>query len=108
MSRRRPLTPGKALAQGLQYLTLIVASVLVLLPLWSLVIRALGWYPGTRDNPKRFLANDDRLNSMLSDIVADEDRCAASGLFEDDRISRFSGIEEDEEPWHLLVSDYKA
>ncbi len=27
-------------------------------------------------------------------------------VFEDTRISRFSGIEEDEEPWHLLVSDY--
>jgi D-lyxose ketol-isomerase len=29
-------------------------------------------------------------------------------VFEDPRISRFSGIEEDEEPWHLLVSDYKT
>ena len=29
-------------------------------------------------------------------------------LFEDPRISRFSGIEEDEEPWYLLVSDYKT
>ncbi|MEO8757342.1 MAG: D-lyxose/D-mannose family sugar isomerase [Devosia sp.] len=28
-------------------------------------------------------------------------------VFEDPRIARFSGIEEDEEPWHLLVSDYK-
>ncbi len=27
-------------------------------------------------------------------------------VFEDPRISRFSGIEEDEEPLHLLVSDY--
>ena len=27
-------------------------------------------------------------------------------VFEDPRIARFSGIEEDEEPWHLLVSDY--
>jgi D-lyxose ketol-isomerase len=27
-------------------------------------------------------------------------------VFEDPRISRFGGIEEDEEPWHLLVSDY--
>jgi len=27
-------------------------------------------------------------------------------VFEDPRISRFSGIEEDEDPWHLLVSDY--
>ncbi|MHB1111359.1 MAG: D-lyxose/D-mannose family sugar isomerase [Devosia sp.] len=29
-------------------------------------------------------------------------------VFEDPRIARFSGIEEDEEPWHLLVSDYKT
>ena len=29
-------------------------------------------------------------------------------VFEDPKIARFSGIEEDEEPWHLLVSDYKA
>jgi len=28
--------------------------------------------------------------------------------FEDPKISRFGGIEEDEEPWHLLVSDYKT
>jgi D-lyxose ketol-isomerase len=28
-------------------------------------------------------------------------------VFEDPAVSRFSGIEEDEEPWHLLVSDYK-
>jgi D-lyxose ketol-isomerase len=28
-------------------------------------------------------------------------------VFDDPRISRFGGIEEDEEPWHLLVSDYK-
>jgi D-lyxose ketol-isomerase len=27
-------------------------------------------------------------------------------VFDDPRISRFGGIEEDEEPWHLLVSDY--
>jgi D-lyxose ketol-isomerase len=27
-------------------------------------------------------------------------------VFEDPRIARFGGIEEDEEPWHLLVSDY--
>ncbi len=27
-------------------------------------------------------------------------------IFEDARISRFSGIEEDEDPWRLLVSDY--
>ncbi|MHB1101359.1 MAG: D-lyxose/D-mannose family sugar isomerase [Devosia sp.] len=29
-------------------------------------------------------------------------------VFEDPRIARFSGVEEDEEPWHLLVSDYKT
>ncbi len=29
-------------------------------------------------------------------------------VFDDPRIARFGGIEEDEEPWHLLVSDYKA
>jgi D-lyxose ketol-isomerase len=28
-------------------------------------------------------------------------------VFEDPRIARFGGIDEDEEPWHLLVSDYK-
>jgi D-lyxose ketol-isomerase len=33
---------------------------------------------------------------------------ATDNLFDDPRISRFSGIEEDEEPWHLLVSDYKT
>lgn len=27
-------------------------------------------------------------------------------VFEDSAVSRFSGIEEDEDPWHLLVSDY--
>jgi D-lyxose ketol-isomerase len=27
-------------------------------------------------------------------------------VFDDPRVARFSGIEEDEEPWHLLVSDY--
>ncbi len=27
-------------------------------------------------------------------------------IFEDKKVSRFSGIEEDEDPWHLLVSDY--
>jgi multiple sugar transport system permease protein len=36
--RRRPLTPGKAIALGFQYFTLIVASLLVLMPLWSLII----------------------------------------------------------------------
>jgi D-lyxose ketol-isomerase len=29
-------------------------------------------------------------------------------VFDDPRIARFSGIEEDEEPLHLLVSDYKT
>ncbi len=29
------------------------------------VIGSLGWYPETRENPKRFLANYDRLNSLL-------------------------------------------
>jgi D-lyxose ketol-isomerase len=29
-------------------------------------------------------------------------------VFDDPRIARFGGIEEDEEPWHLLVADYKA
>jgi D-lyxose ketol-isomerase len=29
-------------------------------------------------------------------------------VFDDPRIARFGGIEEDEEPWHLLVSDYKT
>lgn len=28
-------------------------------------------------------------------------------VFDDPKIARFGGIEEDEEPWHLLVSDYK-
>jgi D-lyxose ketol-isomerase len=27
-------------------------------------------------------------------------------VFDDPRITRFGGIDEDEEPWHLLVSDY--
>jgi len=31
---------------------------------------------------------------------------ATDNVFEDKRITRFSGIEEDEEPLHLLVSDY--
>jgi D-lyxose ketol-isomerase len=29
-------------------------------------------------------------------------------VFADPKISRFGGIVEDEDPWHLLVSDYKA
>ena len=37
------------------------------------VIGSLGWFPETRANEKRFLANYDRLNSMLAAIVADED-----------------------------------
>ena len=36
--RRRKLTPGKALALAFQYFTLILASLLVLMPLWSLII----------------------------------------------------------------------
>jgi multiple sugar transport system permease protein len=36
--RRRKLTPGKFLALTFQYLTLILASLLVLMPLWSLII----------------------------------------------------------------------
>ncbi len=37
------------------------------------VIGSLGWYPETRANPQRYLANYDRLNSMLGRIVEDED-----------------------------------
>jgi beta-mannosidase len=37
------------------------------------VIGSLHWYPETKANPKRFIANYDRLNSMLGNIVADED-----------------------------------
>jgi D-lyxose ketol-isomerase len=29
-------------------------------------------------------------------------------VFEDPAVSRFGGVEEDEDPWRLLVSDYKA
>jgi D-lyxose ketol-isomerase len=29
-------------------------------------------------------------------------------VFEDPKVSRFGGIDEDEDPWHLLVSDYKT
>jgi D-lyxose ketol-isomerase len=29
-------------------------------------------------------------------------------VFDDPKIARFGGIEEDEEPLHLLVSDYKT
>jgi ABC-type glycerol-3-phosphate transport system permease component len=36
--RRRKLTPGKIAALTFQYFTLILASILVLLPLWSLII----------------------------------------------------------------------
>lgn len=32
----------------------------------------------------------------------------SDNFFEDRRIARFGGIDEDEEPWHLLVSDYAA
>jgi len=37
------------------------------------VIGSLGWYPETRADPQRYIANYDRLNSMLGDIVAEED-----------------------------------
>ncbi len=33
---------------------------------------------------------------------------ALDNIFEDPRVSRFSGIEEDEDPVHLLVSDYET
>jgi beta-mannosidase len=37
------------------------------------VIGSLGWYPETKANPERYIANYDRLNSMLHRIVEDED-----------------------------------
>jgi len=37
------------------------------------VIGSLTWYPETKANRDRFVANYDRLNSMLADIVAEED-----------------------------------
>jgi len=37
------------------------------------VIGSLNWYPETRVNRDRFVANYDRLNSMLAEIVAAED-----------------------------------
>ncbi|HWA17864.1 MAG TPA: glycoside hydrolase family 2 protein [Devosia sp.] len=37
------------------------------------VIGSLTWYPETKANPERYLANYDRLNSMLARIVEDED-----------------------------------
>ncbi|SMQ61260.1 beta-mannosidase [Devosia lucknowensis] len=37
------------------------------------VIGSLGWYPETKADPGRYLANYDRLNSMLHRIVEDED-----------------------------------
>ncbi|HVX82848.1 MAG TPA: glycoside hydrolase family 2 protein [Devosiaceae bacterium] len=37
------------------------------------VIGSLNWYPETRANRDRFVANYDRLNSMLGAIVAEED-----------------------------------
>ncbi len=37
------------------------------------VIGSLGWYPETKADPGRYLANYDRLNSMLGNIVEDED-----------------------------------
>ena len=37
------------------------------------VIGSLTWYPETKANPERYVANYDRLNSMLGRIVEDED-----------------------------------
>ncbi|NMA97578.1 MAG: glycoside hydrolase family 2 protein, partial [Phyllobacteriaceae bacterium] len=37
------------------------------------VIGSLGWYPETKADPGRYLANYDRLNSLLHRIVEDED-----------------------------------
>jgi beta-mannosidase len=37
------------------------------------VIGSLHWYPETRAAPERYVANYDRLNSMLGNIVEDED-----------------------------------
>jgi beta-mannosidase len=37
------------------------------------VIGSLHWYPETKANPERYVANYDRLNSMLGNIVEDED-----------------------------------
>jgi len=37
------------------------------------VIGSLSWYPETRAAPERYVANYDRLNSMLGNIVEDED-----------------------------------
>src|SRR3569833_1386019 len=37
------------------------------------VIGSLHWYPETKANPERFVANYDRINSMLGYIVEDED-----------------------------------
>ena len=37
------------------------------------VIGSLHWYPETKAAPERFVANYDRLNSMLGNIVEDED-----------------------------------
>jgi beta-mannosidase len=37
------------------------------------VIGSLTWYPETKADPQRYIANYDRLNSMLGNIVEDED-----------------------------------
>jgi len=37
------------------------------------VIGSLHWYPETKADPSRYIANYDRLNSMLGNIVEDED-----------------------------------
>ena len=39
--RRRPLSPGQLVSQIFQYVTLVVMSVIVLLPLWSLIVSSL-------------------------------------------------------------------
>ena len=41
MSRRRPLTIGKALVLGFQYFTLTAFSIIILLPLWSVLVSSL-------------------------------------------------------------------
>lgn len=41
MSRRHRMTPLKALSLAFQYFTLVVISIIVLLPLWSLIVSSL-------------------------------------------------------------------
>lgn len=47
-TRRRALTPARALIHGFQYLTLIVFSIVVLLPLWSV-------FAGSFKTPREYL-----------------------------------------------------